>query len=159
MNAIKLLCCVLLLSGLACKHLTSPSAQDKEVQCNKLVDEIILAGNDFTVALKSVRDLDTANEAAAKIREIADRFDGISEKFAQLAPLSEELKLRLLKKMDLEDQRERPNLLKDVRAWTPEEAKILTPAMELFLEKMVAATDKPGLYYTASENQNATNHH
>src|SRR5664279_6097200 len=99
MNAIKLLCCVLLLSGLACKHLTIPSAQDKEVQCNKLVDEIIFAGNDFTAALKSVRDLDTANEAAVKIREIADRFDGISEKFARLGSISEELKLRLLKNM------------------------------------------------------------
>jgi hypothetical protein len=158
MNAIKLLCCLLLLSGLACKHQTASLVQDKDFQCNKLVDEIIVAERAFIAALKSVQDIDTANEAAVKIREAAGRFDEISEKFARLGPLSEELKLRLLNKLELEDRRERANPLEGARIFTPEEAKIITPAAELFFEKFGAVTMKSGLYYNNSE-YNATAPH
>ena len=160
MNAIKLLCCALLLTGLACKHPTASSVQTKEFECNKLVDEIFVAYTAFVTALTSVRDLETANEATVRIREIAGRFDRISEKFAQLGPLSQELKLRLLKKLELGEAHLQSTIsLESVRVLTSEEDKIITPACELYFGKNAAMWEKSGLYYTASEYHNATDPH
>jgi hypothetical protein len=152
MDTLKLLCFALILTGLGCRHVTAPSARDKELQCNRLVDEITLASRDFISALNSVRDVDTANEAAVRIRAITDRFDGISEKFARLGPISKQLKLRLLKKMELEDNRQAAASREGVRVRTPEEDKIITPAAGLFLARMVETNMKAGLYYTSSEH-------
>ena len=151
MNAIKFLCFALILAGLGCRHLTTPAAQDKELRCNRLVDEITLAMSGYVAALRSVRDLDTANEAAVKIREIAERFDGISEEFSRLSPISKELKFRLLKKMELMVQRERAISFEGVSVLTPEERKIVFPATALFGAKYLATATKAGIYCASSE--------
>jgi hypothetical protein len=150
MNSIKFLCFALILAGLGCRHVTAPSARDKELQWNKLADEITLAGRDFIAAI-TVRDLDAPNETVLKIQEIANRLDRISEEFSRLGPISKELKFRLLEKMEFEDKRQAAISRESVRVFTPEEDKIITPAAELFFAKMLAATTKAGLYYTSSE--------
>lgn len=152
MNAATLLLCfVLLICGQACKHQITASEQAKYFQCEKLVDQMIVAESDFVVALKAVRDLETAKGSAAKIRDCAVKFDGLSEEFGRLGPLAPALRAQMLKKLDMAGRRASAKPHENVRVFTPDEDKIITPAAEMFFEKLGALTKKSGLYYTSAE--------
>jgi len=92
----------------------------------------------LSIRLGSVRDLETAEMSAEEIPECADRFDAISEAFTRLGPLSPALKARQLKRLEVDD-RESTMTRGNVRELTPEEAKVITPAAEIYFEKWLAA--------------------
>ena len=151
MNATRLLCFVLLICCQACKRQITPSAQDKDLPSDKLVDQMIIAERDFIAALGSVRDLETAKGSAERIRDCADKLDAISEEFARLGPLSPALRASLLKKLEMEDRQGSATARESIKVLTPEEQKLIIPAAEVFFEKWGAAIMKSGLYYTSEE--------
>ncbi len=151
MNATRLLCFVFLICSLACKHQSTSSVQANDRQCDKLVNQMIIAEKDFIAAVDSVRDLETARIAAEKIRGCANRLNAISGEFARLGPLSPSLRARQLKRLDMEDRRASTRNGTNVRVFAPEEDRIITPAADSFFEVWGTICTKSGLQYTPEE--------
>ena len=153
MNATRLLCFVLLISSQACKDQITSSVEEKDLQCDKLVDRMIIAERDFVAALHSVRDLETAKGSVDRIRECADRLDTICEEFARLGPLSPALRARLLNKLEMEDRKGSAMTRESVRVLKGEEQNVIIPAAEKFFDKWGTLSMKSGLESTAEEYQ------
>ena len=151
MNTTRLLCFVLLVCSQGCKHQIASSEQDRDLQCDRLVNQMIIAGRDFTAALNSVRDVETARASAEKIQGCADRLNAISGEFALLGTLSPALRARQLRKLDKEDRQQSAETRTNLRVLTAEEEKIVTPAADLFFEKWGEVCTKSGLEYTPEE--------
>ena len=112
--------------------------QDKEGNLDALVDAMIEQVNRLPDALQSIKDKESAQQAAKVIREVGDELDGIAKRMDQLdVPSAEEKKpigQKIHEATKAGDEKIRAMDLSSMA--DPEIQKITEDAMTAFREKM-----------------------
>ena len=114
----------------------NPVVSKHEELANQIMDSM----KDFAMALSSVTDLETANEASIKIGMIGDRFIQIASELRPLDPPANEIKEAIKAKMEARDAEMHKlmgeDLQKIMQSLSPEARQVLQEAFEKFFGKM-----------------------